>query len=97
MSTGRESRPADNEAASSKSTATDSPDHKASPRLFPAGIVRRSADEPQFNVCDNASWHGLVHIGIGTGMPAYNITPERAVALAQELTDAAAKARAAGT
>jgi hypothetical protein len=52
-------------------------------------------DDPQFNVCANASWPDRVHFSIGTGMPSYNITPERAEELARELTMAATEARAA--
>lgn len=59
--------------------------------MLPAADMH--ADTPQFIVAANASWHGLVHIGIGTGMPAYNVTPERAEELADELTDAATAAR----
>lgn len=56
----------------------------------------RSADEPQFNVCPNASRHGLVHFNIGTARDGFNITPELAEHLADELLAAAAAARRAG-
>jgi hypothetical protein len=58
--------------------------------------MKHRADTPEISVCANASWHGLVHIGVGTGMPAYNITPERAEDIAADLVAAAAAARAAG-
>jgi DNA-binding IclR family transcriptional regulator len=54
------------------------------------------ADNPQFNVGANASWPNRVHFSIGTGMPSYNITPERAEELAQQLIDAARDTRGAG-
>lgn len=54
------------------------------------------ADTPQFNVCANASWPNRVHFSIGTGMPSYNITPERADELAQQLIDAANATRGIG-
>lgn len=54
------------------------------------------ADEPQFHIYANESHRGLLHIGIGTGQPAYNITPERAEELAAELVAAAAVARSGG-
>ncbi len=50
-------------------------------------------DEPQFIVGPNASWPNRVQFSIGTGMPSYNITPERAEELAHQLIDAAHKAR----
>ena len=52
-------------------------------------------DDPQFNVGPNASWHGLVSFSIGTARYGFNITPERAEALADELRTAAAAARLA--
>lgn len=57
----------------------------------------RPADEPQFNVCPNASRPGLVSFAIGTGADHYSITPTLAEALADDLLAAAAAARAAGT
>jgi hypothetical protein len=56
----------------------------------------RGADEPQFQVFDNAARRGLVYVGIGTGVDGYNITPARAETLAAELLDAARQARGAG-
>ncbi|HPY26430.1 MAG TPA: hypothetical protein PLK19_19180 [Mycobacterium sp.] len=53
-------------------------------------------DEPQVHIYANESHRGLVHIGIGTGQPAYNITSARAEELAAELVAAAAVARSGG-
>ncbi len=55
----------------------------------------RPADQPQFNVCPNASRRGLVHFSIGSGRDPFAITPELAEHLADELLAAAAAARRA--
>lgn len=49
----------------------------------------KPADEPLFNICVNASRPDLVHISIGTGMDGYNVTPEFAEELADQLLDVA--------
>jgi hypothetical protein len=56
----------------------------------------KAADEPQFQVCDNAARPGLVYVGIGSGVDGYSITPARAEELAAQLIDAAGHARRAG-
>lgn len=58
--------------------------------------MMRRPDEPQVQIYANESWRGLVHIGIGTGQPTYNITAGRAEELAAELVAAAAVARSGG-
>ncbi|KWX19726.1 hypothetical protein AFM11_34350 [Mycolicibacterium wolinskyi] len=55
----------------------------------------RAPDEPQFNVCPNASRPGLVHFSIGSGRDLFAITPELAEHLADELLAAAGAARRA--
>lgn len=57
---------------------------------------RQPADAPQFIVCPNASRPGLVHFSIGTGRDGYNVTPEVAESLADDLLAAAHAARQAG-
>lgn len=55
------------------------------------------ADTPQVNVCVNASRPGRVHFSIGSGgMDGYDLEPEFAEMVADDLLAAAAAARRAG-
>lgn len=51
--------------------------------------MSKPPDEPQFNISHNASRPGLVWVSIGSGMGAYNITPELAEEMALQLIDGA--------
>lgn len=59
-------------------------------------MTAKPADQPQFNVCPNASRPGLVLFAVGSGRDPYNITPDVAEALADELLASAAAARRLG-
>jgi hypothetical protein len=58
--------------------------------------IKQALLRPQFNVAPNASRPGLVVVAIGSGTDPYNITPDRAEHLADDLLAAAAAARRAG-